>query len=88
VSVPEKELGRYFGSEKMYILLKLKPQFPAAGLLEALTEMDEVDSVDEVYGDVDVVVKAHTPPGKDSVVSVLRQQFSEQIQDMKVLVTD
>jgi len=88
VSVPEKELGRYFGSEKMYILLKLKPQFPAAGLLDALTEMDEVDSVDEVYGDVDVVVKAHTPPGKDSVVSVLRQQFSEQIQDMKVLVTD
>ena len=88
VSIPERELGRYFGSEKMYILLKLRPQFPAASLLDALTEMDEVDSVDEVYGDVDVVVRAHTPPGKDSVVSVLRQRFSEQIQDMKVLVTD
>jgi HMGL-like len=88
VSVPDRELGRYFGSEKMYILLKLRPQFAAAALLEALIEMDEVDSVDEVYGDVDVVVRAHTPPGKDSVVSVLRQRFSEQIQDMKVLVTD
>jgi isopropylmalate/homocitrate/citramalate synthase len=88
VSIPEKELGRYFGSEKMYILLKLRPQFAASALLDTLTEMDEVDSVDEVYGDVDVVVRAHTPPGKDSVVSVLRQRFSDQIQDMKVLVTD
>jgi hypothetical protein len=88
VSVPERDLGRYFGSEKMYILLKLKPQFPASSLLDSLMEMDEVDTVDEVYGDVDVVVRAHTPPGKDSVVSLLRQRFSNQIQDMKVLVTD
>jgi len=88
VSVPERDLGRYFGSEKMYILLKLKPQFPAARLIDSLVEMDEVDSVDEVYGDVDVIVRAHTPPGKDSVVSLLRQRFSEQIQDMNVLVTD
>ncbi|MDG6901364.1 MAG: hypothetical protein JRM80_05320 [Nitrososphaerota archaeon] len=88
VSIPERDFGRYFGSEKMYILLKLKPQFPAVGLLDSLIEMDEVDSVDEVYGDVDMVVKAHTPPGKDSVVSVLRRRFSEQVQDMRVLVTD
>lgn len=88
VSVPERILGRYFGSEKLYILLKLKPQFPAASLVDALTEMEEVDSVDEVYGDADVIIRAHTPPGRDSVVSLLRQRFSEQIQDMKVLVTD
>lgn len=88
ISVSERDLGRYFGSEKMYILLKLKPQAPAASLLAALSEMEEVDSADEVYGDVDMVIRAHTPPGKDSVVSVLRQRFSEQIKDMKVLVAD
>ena len=88
VSVPERDLGRYFGSEKLYVLLKLRPQFPAASLVEALTEMEEVDTVDEVYGDADVILRAHTPPGRDSVVSQLRQRFSEQIQDMKVFVTD
>ncbi len=88
VRVPERELSRYFGSEKMYILLKLKPQFPARTMLEILTEMEEVDSADEVYGDADVIIRAHTPPGKDSVVSLLRQRFVDSIQDMRVLVTD
>lgn len=87
VDVPERELGRYFASEKFYILLKLIPQYPAQSLLAEISSLEGVDEVDEVYGDSDMVIRAHTLPGKQSVVSAFGK-FSNVIQEMRVLVTD
>ena len=88
VEVPEHELRRYFASEKLYIMLKLRPQYPTESLIEGISALEDVDGVDEVYGDADMVVRAHTPPGRQSVVSIIRQKYGGAIEDMKVLVTD
>jgi len=88
VMIPRRELARYFGGERVYILLKLHPQFPAERLVKEAMEWDGVEGVDEVYGDVDMVIRAHINYGKGNVVSLLRQKFPDALQDLKVLVTD
>jgi isopropylmalate/homocitrate/citramalate synthase/DNA-binding Lrp family transcriptional regulator len=88
VEVPDSELGRYFASEKFYILLKLSPQYPAEKLAAEISKLDEVDSVDEVYGDADMVIRAHATPGGQDVVTILKQEYSGQVREMRVLVTD
>lgn len=88
VDVPEQELRRYFAAEKLYILLKLSPKFPAQTILEEISEFDSVDNVDEVYGDADMVVRARAAPGKNNIVNVIKQRYAEAILEMRVLVTD
>jgi len=89
VEVSHQELGRYFGGEKVYILLKLHPQFPAQDVVKEAIGWEGVESVDEVYGDVDMVIRARINYGKDrNVISLLRQKFPDALQDIKVLVTD
>lgn len=87
VDVPERDLERYFAAEKFYILLKLVPQYPAEAVLAEISSLECVDGVDEVYGDADMVVRAHATPGQPNVVAAFRK-FSNAIQEMKVLVTD
>ncbi len=88
VDIPDGELAHYFAAEKLYILLKLSPQFPAQAILEEISSLEGVDAVDEVYGDADMVVRARAPPGKNNVVSVIKQRYANAIQEMRVLVTD
>ncbi len=88
VRVPRQELARFFGGERVYLLLKLHPQFPAEAIVKAVLEWEGVEGVDEVYGDVDMVIRAHINYGKSNVVSLLRQRFPDALQDLKVLVTD
>jgi isopropylmalate/homocitrate/citramalate synthase len=88
VEVPEHELKRYFAAERFYIMLRLSPQFPADALMAEISSLDDVDSVDEVYGDADMVIRAHTSYGERNLFTVLRQDFSKAIQEMRVLVTD
>ena len=88
VMIPRRELAHYFGGERVYILLKLHPQFPAERLVKEAMEWDGVEGVDEVYGDADMVIRAHINYGKGNVVSLLRQKFPDALQDLKVLVTD
>jgi hypothetical protein len=88
VDVPEEALGRYFGGERLYVLLKLRPQYPVRNLLDDITNSDDVEGVDEVYGEADIVIRARSIPGKDGVLSLLRQKYAKVIQEMKVLVTD
>jgi isopropylmalate/homocitrate/citramalate synthase len=88
VDVPEEALGRYFACEKVYVLLKLRPQYPVRNLLDDISNSDDVETVDEVYGEADVVIRARSVPGKEGVLSLLRQKYAKEIQEMKVLVTD
>ena len=88
VRIPRQELARYFGGERVYILLKLHPQFPAQRLVKEVMEWEGVEGVDEVYGEADMVIRAQITYGKGSVVSLLRQKFPDALQDLKVLVTD
>jgi len=88
VSVPRQELARFFGGEKVYLLLKLHPQFPAQTIVKEVLEWEGVEGVDEVYGDVDMVIRAQVNYGKSNIVTRLRQRFPDALQDLKVLVTD
>ncbi len=88
VDVPESELGRYFAAERLYILLKLKPQYPAQELLTEISALGEVDAVDEVYGDADMVVRARAAPGRGNVVEAIKRRYGDAIEEMRVLVTD
>jgi len=88
IAVPEHELSRFFGCERLYILLRLKPQYPARRLFEFLSELEGVELVDEVYGDADLVVRARILPGKENPVTAIRRSFADAVQDFKVMVTD
>jgi len=88
VRVPRQELARFFGGEKVYLLLKLHPQFPARTIVEEVLEWEGIEGVDEVYGDVDMVIRAQINYGKSNIVTLLRRRFPDALQDLKVLVTD
>ncbi|MDA4128072.1 MAG: hypothetical protein OK422_01190 [Thaumarchaeota archaeon] len=88
VEIPRQELTRFFGGERLYLLLKLHPQFPAARIVKELLEWDGIEAVDEVYGDADMIVKAHTEYGKPNVVTMIRQKYADALLDLRVLVTD
>ena len=89
VEISRQELGRYFGGERVYILLKLHPQFPAEDVVKEAMGWEGVEGIDEVYGDADMVIRARINYGKErNVVSLLRQKFPDVLQDIKVLVTD
>ncbi len=88
VEIPKQELTRFFGGEKVYLLLKLHPQFPADKIVRELLEWEGVEAVDEVYGDADMIVKARTAYGRPNVVSMIRQRYADALLDLRVLVTD
>lgn len=88
VEIPDHELRRYFAAEKLYILLKLRPQYPVEDLVGEISGLDNVDAVDEVYGDADVVIRARAPLGTNNVVNLIKRKYANAIQAMQVLVTD
>jgi isopropylmalate/homocitrate/citramalate synthase len=88
VEVPYAQLAEYFGAQTVYMLLNLHPQYPAQKIIDEVTSWHDVESVHEVYGDVDMVIRASTDYSKDDVVSRFRQHFSDAIAQLRVLVTD
>ncbi len=88
ISVSMEEISNMFGTESAYILIRLKPQFPASKIISELITWDDVESIDEVYGDVDMIIKAKVLSGDDNVVSRLKKTFSGVVEDVRVLITD
>jgi isopropylmalate/homocitrate/citramalate synthase len=68
------------GSDNVYILLKLKPQFTAVNLLNEVHSWKEVERVDEVYGDVDVILvsQMHDINGT-AVIDKIRERFKDHL---------
>ncbi len=83
----EEALNRFFQHERAYILLNLNPRYPVRRVLAELSGWDEVEQVDEVYGDVDLVIVARIKPG-ESIVEHLRRKFGRVIERMRILITD
>ena len=88
VSVPRDALSRYFARERLYVLLRLRPQYRVDDLLADVSCCDDVESVDEVYGDADVVILARALPGEGGVLSLIKRKYSKVVQEMRVLVAD
>lgn len=86
--VREELVRRLFGEERAYILLKLRPQADSVRIVGEIATWDEVDYVDEVYGDVDIILKCRLRLDQANIVDKLRASFSEEIEELKVLITD
>lgn len=86
-NLTEKDVSDYFEPQRCYILLKLIPQFDVGEIISFLNGFEEVESVDEVYGDEDMVITATTWP-KSDLINQIRQRFGESIVEIKVLVAD
>ncbi|MEM1944992.1 MAG: hypothetical protein QXI97_01995 [Nitrososphaerota archaeon] len=81
-------LASFLTGERVYVLAKLNPRFPAGEIVADLMGWDEVESVDEVYGDVDIVVTGRMTYSPDNFVNRLRQKYGQALENVKVLVTD
>jgi isopropylmalate/homocitrate/citramalate synthase len=88
LEVDNGKLRRFFGGEKVYILAKLNPRFDPEKIHETLVSWDDVETVDEVYGDVDLVVVGRMRLSSQNLVERFRDFFAEAIDDLKVLVAD
>lgn len=87
-TIPPESLRRFFSEERVYLLLKMKPQIHAPEIVRELMSWDDVDSVDEVYGDVDIIVVGRMRMGSDNIVERVRHRFGSGIEYINVLVTD
>ncbi|MEM1946804.1 MAG: hypothetical protein QW614_03900 [Candidatus Caldarchaeum sp.] len=88
VDVSPDVVERYMKHERVYLLAKLNPQYDVEKILRELAAWDDVENVDEVYGDVDVVVVGRLTSSRDNIVERFRTFFAEGIEDLKVLVAD
>ncbi|MEM4281658.1 MAG: hypothetical protein QW470_04080 [Candidatus Caldarchaeum sp.] len=88
VDVTPETFERFVKRERAYLLAKLDPQYDVDKILRELAAWDDVESVDEVYGDVDVVVVGRLSLLKDNFVERFRTMFADGIEDLKVLVAD
>ena len=86
--VDEKALSSLLKPERAYILLNLDPNYPVDEMISEILEWDEVEQVDEVYGDVDLVVMARIEPVEPNIVERIRKSFAQAIERMRVLITD
>jgi isopropylmalate/homocitrate/citramalate synthase len=87
VSIREEEIASFFGKERCYILLRLRPQLDAGEIISFLNSLEDVEFVDEVYGDADMIIHARID-ASFSLIREIKQKFSSGILEMKVLVTD
>ncbi len=81
LDVPIEKVQRVVrGEERSYIMLRLLPQFPAYELVREVGRWKEVEHVDEVYGDVDVVILARSRDSEgNATVDKLRNRFKDAI---------
>ncbi|MEM4189784.1 MAG: hypothetical protein QW544_04645 [Candidatus Caldarchaeum sp.] len=88
IDVAPETVERFMKHEKVYLLAKLDPHYDVEKILKELASWDDVENVDEVYGDVDIVVVGRLRLGNDNLVERFRTFFAEGIEDLKVLVAD
>lgn len=88
VDIPRQEIASLFGGQEVYVLMKLRPQSPAARIAGEVANWSDVEAVDEVYGELDMVVRARLRRGKENVVSDLKRDYSDHIVEMRVLLTE
>ena len=86
--VNEETLRSLLKPEKAYILLNLDPRYPVKMMIDELIGWEDVEEVNEVYGDVDLVIVAKIDRTKQNVVERIRKKFREAITGMRVLITD
>lgn len=68
------------GSDLAYILLTLKPQFATPSLLTEVRRWKEVERIDEVYGDVDVILLSRIRDADgNAVVDKIRNKFKDSL---------
>jgi isopropylmalate/homocitrate/citramalate synthase len=81
-------LEKFMAGERVYVLAKLNPRFPADEIVRDLRRWDEVESVDEVYGDADIVITGRMSYSSDNFVNRLKQKYGSALENLKVLMTD
>ncbi len=81
VDIPIEKVQKVIrGEERIYIMLRLLPQFPANKLIHEVGKWKEVEHVDEVYGDVDVIILTHNKDSEGNVVvDKVRNRFKDAI---------
>ncbi len=88
IDLEPSHLEKYLSGERVYVLAKLNPRFPAHEIVRELRLWDEVESVDEVYGDADIVITGLMSQSADNFVNRLKQKYASAMENVKVLVTD
>lgn len=83
--VNREALNKLLKPQKAYILLNLDPRYPVKEMVREILGWDEVEQVDEVYGDADLVIVARI---EGDVVDRLRKRFGRAIVKMWTLLTD
>jgi len=81
VEIPIERVRRLIhGNDRVYILLKLRPQFSSNELVEEVESWKGVEHVNEVYGDIDVIILSERV-GAEGVefVDKLRNRFKDAI---------
>jgi isopropylmalate/homocitrate/citramalate synthase len=74
------------GSDYVYIMLSLIPQFPANELIQEVKRWEEVEKIDEVYGNVDVILLSRMKDFEDAnVADKIRNRFKNVIIKMVTL---
>jgi isopropylmalate/homocitrate/citramalate synthase len=87
LEIPRTRLASFFGGQRAYLLLKLKPQYPGQSVAAEVRRWDCVESVDEVYGEADMIITMRLDDD-DRPLNLLRNTFGEAIQEMRVLLAD
>lgn len=87
-NINEDSVRSLFGEERVYVLVKVRPQADTPNIVSEILSWDDVDSVDEVYGDMDLVVTGRIKVGEDNLVERMRRLYSQDFERINVLITD
>ena len=85
LEIDEQALARLLKPQKAYILLNLDPRYPIREKLREMLSWDEVEGVDEVYGDADLIIAAWL---EDDVVERVKKLLGRAILRIRTLITD
>lgn len=87
LNIPIDKIRRLIhGDDRVYVLLKLRPQFPSNQLVEEVSGWSEVEHADEVYGDVDVILLTRRIDSDGvEILDRLRNRFKDAITNSETL---
>ncbi|MDQ1279922.1 MAG: Pyruvate carboxyltransferase protein [Thermoproteota archaeon] len=77
IKIPIEQVTKKIrGSDRVYIMLTLVPQFPVSELIREVGSWKEVDRIDEVYGDIDLIVLSQIKSfDGEEIVDKIRSRF-------------
>jgi 2-isopropylmalate synthase len=88
IEASRSQIAGVLGRQRVYVLLKLRPQFPATKIASEVGEWDDVETVEEVYGESDMIIRATIRGDRDNVITDLRKHYPEAILDLKTLFSE